>query len=402
MRILYHHRTQAGDAQGIHIAEMVRAFRRLGHEVEMVSLVGEGGGTAHDAGATSPWAWVRRAVPAAAYEAMTLTYNAWGYGALAGAIRRRRPDVIYERYALNTVCGVWASRRFGVPLVLEVNAPLAAEQEALGEAAFRRLARRSERWICSNATRTLVVSAALGRRLVESGVPADALTVMPNGVDPERFHPAVDASPVRQRHRLDGRLVVGFVGWFRAWHGLEELIDLFAKRRLAERGVTLMLVGDGPCAAALRARVAALRLAESVVFTGPVATADVPAHVAAFDVAVQPSAPDYACPMKIVEYMAMGRAIVAPDQPNVRELLDAGVTARLFAPGDRASFEAALLDLIDDAATREGLARRAGAAVVERGLTWTANAERTLALAAGAGHAPGARGASLARAGAES
>jgi hypothetical protein len=146
MKILYHHRTQAEDAQGVHIHEMVRAFEELGHTVHMQALVEldrESRRKVRGAG----WKRIAGRVPAWLYELMGLLYNLHGYRGLARAIRHSRPDLIYERYALNTFCGVWASRRFGIPLVLEVNAPLCREQIALGRLAFRRLARFSERWI---------------------------------------------------------------------------------------------------------------------------------------------------------------------------------------------------------------------------------------------------------------
>jgi glycosyltransferase involved in cell wall biosynthesis len=190
----------------------------------------------------------------------------------------------------------------------------------------------------------------------------------------------VSGAEVRRRYRLNGHLVAGFVGWLRDWHGLERLIGAVHAAGLLERGLRLLIVGAGPAFPSLRARVRSLGLADRVVLTGPVAHEAVPAHVAALDIALQPSATAYACPMKLLEYMAMARGIVAPDQPNIRELLRDGVSARLFAPGDDRSLVAAISELMERPALRATLGRQARQEVVERNLSWRMNAERALSI----------------------
>jgi glycosyltransferase involved in cell wall biosynthesis len=179
---------------------------------------------------------------------------------------------------------------------------------------------------------------------------------------------------------LEGRLVLGFVGWFRKWHGLETLLEIFHEAKLKEAGVRLMLIGDGPAAPNLRRFVQEQELTEAVVFTGPVDRKEMPAHVAALDIALQPSVTEYASPMKIFEYMGMGKCIVAPDQPNIREILKDRETAFLFKPGDRETFKAALIESIESPQLRETLGRQAAQAIFDRGFLWRSNAERTLDL----------------------
>lgn len=384
MKILYHHRTRAGDAQGIHIEEMVHAFRELGNEVEVVALSGEGDRGSHD-GESSWAARILGSAPSWLYEVMSLAYNVYGYLMLRRRAHAFRPDVLYERYSLNTFCGIWMGRRTGLPVILEVNAPLALEQERLGKLAFRRLARRSERWICANSTWTIVVSDVLKELLAAKGVPRERMVVVTNGVDPRRFRPDVSDRAIRAKHGLDGKLVIGFVGWFRKWHGLELLLEIFHGANLAERRVHLLLVGDGPARADLERFVAKNALGRYVVFTGPVRHEEIPEYVAAMDVAVQPSAPEYACPMKIVEYMAMGRCVVAPDQPNIREVIDDGRNGLLFPPGDKKALERVLLRAIGDDARRQALGKNALETVFSRGFLWSTNAQRAVSLAREAG-----------------
>ena len=382
MRILYHHRTRAGDAQGIHIHEIVRAFRELGHDVEVAALADERNDQPGGKKQRRP-ADRFRAAPAWAYELMSLAYNLYGYRMLRRATKARRPDLLYERYSLNTFCGVWAARRLGVPLILEVNAPLAYEQDALGKLAFRRLARFSERWICSNSTRTIVVTGVMKDLLVEEGVPRERIVVVTNGVDPAKFHPGVQGRQVVARHGLEGKLVLGFVGWFRPWHGLEMLLQAFHDARLADLGARLLLVGDGPARPDLDRFIARNGLGDDIVFTGPVAHEDIPAHIAAMDVAVQPSAPEYACPMKIIEYMAMAKCVVAPDQPNIREIVEDGKNGLLFEARNAAELKSTLLRALRESEVRQSMGRNAFETVISRRFLWKDNAERALTLARG-------------------
>lgn len=380
MYILYHHRTRAEDAQGVHIGAMVSAFRVLGHTVEVVSPlrpVDSG-----PAGAAEPaFSRLARTFPPWLYETMSVAYNIRGYQRLSERIRARRPDFLYERYALNTLCGIWASRQWGIPLVLEVNAPLRREQAELGALAFARLARWTERWVCSNSTVTLVVTEVMRRMLVDDGVPASQLVVMPNGVDPREFNPQVSGDLIRRRHGLSAGPVVGFVGWFRPWHGLDRLVRAMHEAGLFDRGTHLLLVGDGPARYEVERYARRHGLERHVVLTGPVSQEEVPMHIAAMDVAVQPSATPYACPMKLIEYMAMGRCVLAPCQPNICEVVRNGETGSLFDPTAPASLAACLRALIENPSERQRLGSAAAEAVHERGLLWTANAGRVINLA---------------------
>lgn len=382
MKILYHHRTRGGDAQGIHIREIVKGMRQLGHEVEIAALVGEDPRGAGNPGREGESGGRKNAL---LYEIMTLAYNPYGFAMLARAIRRFRPDMIYERYSLNTFCGILASRRYGIPIVLEVNAPLSYEQATYDRLAFPTVARRLERWICSNATKTIAVSHVLKGMLRDIGIPADKMVVIPNGIDPQEFHPGISGDPVRGKWGLSGKVVLGFSGWFRKWHGVGSIIDILAEEFREDGRVHLLLVGDGPAMGELRSRVGKLGLESRVAFTGAVGRKEMPAHVAAFDVALQPDVTPYASPVKIFEYMGMGKCIVAPGQPNIREILADGETGLLFTPGDRESMKAALRRAVVEESLRRTIGDAARRAVDERGYLWRANAEKAIALAAGTG-----------------
>ena len=382
MKILYHHRTQSEDAQGVHIHEMVKAFVDLGHDVCVVSPA-MGGTTEKKNILGSILGWLARKVPLWVYELMGIVYNFYGFWLLCRTIRREGPDLIYERYSLNSFCGMWASKRYRIPIVLEVNAPLFREQSDLNRLFFKRFAQFSERWICSRSTWTIVVSSVMRGILIKEGIPEKSLVVMHNGIDPSKFHLDVSGKTVRQRYSLSGKIVIGFIGWFRPWHGIEMLLEVFYKENLADKGVSLLLVGDGPAYPQLYKYAQEKELLGAVKFTGAVKSEEIPEHIAAMDIAVQPSATIYACPMKILEYMGMAKCIVAPRQDNIEELLTHEETGFLFQADDQESLGRALLGLLENPEKKDVIGKNAYLSIYKRGLTWEDNAKRVVALGVG-------------------
>lgn len=381
MRILYHHRTQAEDAQGVHIHEIIRSFRELGHEVLEVALVPAADGPRTAKAGKGPWSWVRRLAPDFAYELLAMAYNLVAYVRLSRAIRRFRPHFVYERYSLFTACGIWAARRHGIPIILEVNSPLALEHATLGELTFRKWADRSERWILSNSTRTIVVSTPMKRIFVDRGVPAEHIEVICNGVDPERFDGGTAGSEVRRRYRLAGMRVLGFVGWLREWHGLAELVEAMGRWGPEMEDVHLLIVGDGPARPAVEESARKIGIADRVHVTGPVGRDAMPAHIAAFDVALQPAATSYASPMKVFEYLAMGKPVVACRQDNLTEILEEGRDAAFFAPGDPTDLARVARELLADRGRLARMSSEARLSVFRRGFLWKENAARAARMA---------------------
>jgi glycosyltransferase involved in cell wall biosynthesis len=126
---------------------------------------------------------------------------------------------------------------------------------------------------------------------------------------------------------------------------------------------------------------AELGVAERVRFAGLAGRDAVPGLIAGFDIALQPASVPYASPLKVFEYMAAGRPIVAPDQPNLREVLEDGRTALLFDPAEPGALWRAVLRLAADPALRARLGAAAREEVLRRDLTWAGNARRVVALA---------------------
>lgn len=375
MRILYSHRIQSRDGQSVHVEELVAAMRAAGHEVV---VVGPGYYEASSFGGESRVvARLRRLLPGALGEIAELAYNVPAYLALRKAAKAFRPEAIYERYNLYYLAGMWLARGLRVPYLVEVNSPLAEERAKFSGLRLRRMAGAAERSVWRAADRVLAVTGVLRDMIAATGVARERIEVIPNGVVLERFAPP---APPRQA----GPVVLGFVGFVRPWHGLDAVLRAMAADGGA--GIALEVIGDGPVRGDLEALAAELGLGARVRFTGLVEHHEVPRHVAGFDIALQPQVVAYASPLKIFDYMAAGRAIVAPDQPNIREVLEHGRTALLFDPA--AAFDspnglwAAIRQLAGDAALRARLGAAARAELEARDYTWAGNARRVTALAA--------------------
>jgi glycosyltransferase involved in cell wall biosynthesis len=387
VKILYHHRTASKDGQAVHIEEMIHALREQGHEVRVVAPeVGADAGMGAEAG------WVRRLrdrLPKALYECLELGYSLLAYLRLARAAREFQPDVIYERYNLFLISGLLLKWRRRLPLLLEVNAPLVDERLRFGGLGLPWLGRWAEGLVWRGADVVLPVTRVLAGHLQARGVPDERIKVIPNGINEAHFAAAPTPAEAKAGLGWSDALVLGFTGFVRDWHGVDRVLHWLA-RADTPANARLLVVGDGPARADLEKLARELSLKDRVRFTGVVAREQVPGLVAAFDIALQPAVVPYASPLKLFEYLALGKAIVAPRQPNIEEVLVDGRNALLFDADEPGALEAALTDLAEDAALRARLAEGAASTVHRLGLTWRRNATRVAALATAlsAGHPP--------------
>jgi glycosyltransferase involved in cell wall biosynthesis len=365
MNLLYHQRTKSRDGQAVHIRAVIAALRRRGHRVEEWAVSrGEQGEMGSEGGLVGR---LLAAMPRALYEVAEHAYGPIAAGRLTAAGRACRAEVLYERYALGNSAGLRAARRLGIPLLLEVNSPLARERSTHEQLVFRRWAAASERNLLRRADRVLCVTTVLADMLAEQGVERTRLRVIRNGVDLSRY-----PDPSR-RHGTP--LCIGFVGFFRPWHRIEDLVAVLAGDALP-RDSRLLLVGDGPSRIPIERQAAAAGVSERVEITGAVAHERVPELIGRMDVAVQPAATPWASPLKLPEYMAAGRAIVAPDQPNLREVLTHDRNALLFDGRRPGALVEAVVALGRDEALRARLGAEARATIERERWTWDGVAER--------------------------
>jgi glycosyltransferase involved in cell wall biosynthesis len=392
VKILYHHRTFALDGQQIHIRAMLRAFREEGHELREVALVPKGDPSSEAdspplaGGSAGPWLRRLLSLPRPVRELAEHAYSPLGRRQLMAANRGFGAELIYERYAFANAAGLLAARRLGIPRVVEVNSPLVDELSQTRGVIFRRMARRAEHRILSSADLVCTVSGELRSIMVNAGLSADRVMVLANGVHlSDYLWPPTEEGRSDARARLGledtgaargAAVIAGFAGFFRRWHGIDLLIEALAAR--GPDSLHAALLGDGALAGELADLAATRGVADRVHFLGARPSDQIPALLPAFDIGVLPAITSYASPLKLIEYMAAGLAIVAPDQPNICELVADRVSALLFAPGDADGLARALAELAEDPALRRRLGVTAREIVEQRRLSWRANARQVV------------------------
>lgn len=374
MKILYHHRTVSRDGQSVHIEEMIKAMRALGHEVIIAAP------KAHEAtdigGSSALVDWLKKAMPRWVYELMELGYSLRAFVRLWRAYRQHKPDAIYERYNLFLLSGLWLKRLSGLPFVLEVNAPLTDERAKFGGLSLIRLARWCDNITWRGADYVLPVTNVLADYVRATGVDETHIKVIPNGINRAEFPKGERQLDGRRELGLEDAVVLGFAGFIRDWHGLDRVVDILTEDMRAH----LLVVGDGPARQSVEDRARELNVSDRVHILGFVPRDKVARYVAAFDIALQPDVVPYASPLKMFEYLALGCAIVAPDMPNIREILNHEENALLFDPDQPDALLAAIRRLIQDDSIRRKLGQAASDTIENKGLTWENNARRVLSL----------------------
>ena len=292
-------------------------------------------------------------------------------------------DLVYERYSLFSTALADITAATGVPGILEVNAPLIDEQrrhrslvDASGAAqVLRRQVAAARATVCVSDP----VADWVRRRTADlsdtgAGDIAGRIHTVPNGVSVRRIQPQPEDPD---------RVVVTFVGTLKPWHGVADLITAAA---LARQSWSLRIIGDGPEMDSLRAQ--AGRLGVEADFRGAVAPQDIPIHLAGSAIGVAPY-PDlgggeqqYFSPMKVLEYLAAGLAVVASDVGQIPQLLEDGSGRHgvLVAPSDPTALAAALDDLATCPGRRVRMGR-SGRLLAEQRHSWRRTVDRILELA---------------------
>ena len=287
-------------------------------------------------------------------------------------------DRIYERLSLFGHAGMEFARDQGCLGILEVNAPLIEEQETYRELVDREAAVLSARRAIRAADRVAAVSSAVAstvRRLVPDH---ESIRVVGNGVDINRFRPEVPARRVFSPRDF----VIGFIGVPKPWHDLATLFRAVLRLRQLDRSIKLLIVGKRPGGSRGTRETHQLcsELGKAVHITGPVDHDEVPPLLAGVDVAAAPY-PDltdfYFSPLKVLEYMACGRAIVATNIGEIPQFVADGETGLLVDAGDEEGLARACSRLRHDPLQRLRLGQQARHRVIARH-TWKQVVERTL------------------------
>lgn len=374
-----------------HVLELVRALASGGAGVRIIAARCADG-AAHDAvpvpvddlSADRATRQMRQALftdargmraQARAAEAFAILLNQMVARALERLHRQWPFDAVYERYSLWSHAAAGFARAAGVPLLLEVNAPLREEQRTYRALENPVLAATLESYLFHAARHVIVPSHELRPYVVGRGAAPGRVRVIPNAADPARF-------PLRRAYGDRDEFVIGFLGSLKAWHGLDDLVRAFRLLRRRHDGYRLLIAGDGPLRLPLERALRHDGLTPFATFTGALPHDDVPALLARMDVGVAPypRLPGfYFSPLKVFEYMAAGVPVVASDIGQLGRLLAHRHTALLHRPGAIREIAAHIDALRRSPASAAALAR-AARQLVRRRFTWRHNALRVIAM----------------------
>lgn len=292
-------------------------------------------------------------------------------------------EFVWQHHDLFHRAGAPLARRRGCPLVSFVDAPQVWEAARWGvhrPGWGHILTRIGELPQLAASDVVVCVSYEVAAEIIRLGVERRRVLVCPTGVDPERFGPETSGDAVRERYGLAGQFVIGWTGSFRSFHGLEVAVEALACLRRDAPDSRLLLVGDGFDRPRIEAVASSMNVADAVIFTGAVPHLELPQYLAAMDVTVlttRPGEPFHYSPLKLREYLASGRPVVAPRIGDIARTLEDGKTALLFDLGDTTGLARHLSALRHDAELRSQLGRAGRELILKTG-TWDVQLERLL------------------------
>ena len=280
--------------------------------------------------------------------------------ALRKAVQQVQPDVIHAHSsALNGLAGLWQAKLSGLPLVYEVRAfweDAAVDHGTAVENGVRyQPIKMLETLVLKHADGVSTICEGLKTDMQHRGIPAEKITLIPNAVDIDKFTPLTQRdAELTQQLNLADKKVLGFLGSFYAYEGLNLLVDALVQPALKDQNLCLLLVGGGPQEQALKQQVARLGLQDKVIFVGRVSHDQVARYYSLVDVLVYPRLgmrlTETVTPLKPLEAMAQSKLVVASDVGGHHELITDGETGYLFKQGDVVDLANTLARVLADSA----------------------------------------------------
>jgi glycosyltransferase involved in cell wall biosynthesis len=391
MRILYYssHPTLSLKAQtgtGTHMREMINAMRELDHEVHpviMADILNAPASRPAQASSRGLKPLAKKMIPGLIWRSLK-EVNLLRFDTRAGQILRQeidkfKPDLVYERAAYMQVEGLKAIKEKKCLHYMEINAPFIDEVRQFEGAPtlLKNMARHSEYLQTNSPDKVYVVSGALKKYYMKYAGDKDKIEVMPNCVNSGKaISDQLLKYSLKFKLGLRGKFVIGFVGSIFPYHGVDLLIKAFASVALSKPDSVLLIVGDGQTIPELRSLSRQLGIENKVIFTGSIAHDEVFTYIDLMDITVMVKSNWYGSPVKIFEYGAMRKPIIAPFTSPVMDVMHTGVDA-LLTPPDEQSVCNAINSLISDKSLGNRLADTFHYKVMQHH-TWKGAAETIL------------------------
>jgi len=401
MKILYiAYRINAPDGSAIHCREFVRNIRQLGHEIQTFPPIKE---NARNPSIDSKKVsknffyylkkinhrtivyYLQRLIGRESeFLLMTsgLIDSVLHYCALRGIRNRYMPDIIIYRNQMFQFAPFWLSKRFKIPILLELNALRSTEATIINKQnQITAITRWAERMAIQSADTLFCVSKQV-KHYLGNFRQGSEIYVIPNGVDTNKFDPGkYDKQLMKEKLGLRGKTILGYVGSYKTWHGVDiaiRIIEMMAKT--TKTSYHLLLIGNGEGFDSIKAQIEEKNLTSDVTQIDSIAHEEIPQYIACFDYALM-SYPDmksfHGSPLKMFEYMAMGIPVVATAVGQIKEIVRQGETGILVYPPTPENYVKAIFDADQDPERLRRIGTSARRLIVEE-YSWLKNAEKII------------------------
>ena len=297
---------------------------------------------------------------------------------LVQILGKEKPDIIHAHSPVLNYIPAWlAGKFFGSPVVYEIRASW--EDAGVDHTTYRknslkyRLVRALETWACNRVEQVAVLCDGIRRDMASRGVDFHKMTPVFNGIHPDNLKPSPPDIDLMDQLNLSGRRVIGFIGSFYRYEGLDLLIEAFSRLASDNPDFVLLLIGSGEVELQLREQVSQLNLDNRVLMPGRIPHHRIRSAYALMDVMVYPRhsirLTELVTPLKPLEAMAMGKAVIASDIGGHRELVTHNETGILFPAGDATALSRAIASVLGNRELLERLGK-AGIKYVIENKTW--------------------------------
>ncbi len=330
MKILYyspHPNLNNADDTGYatHINEMINAFEDLGHKVLPLIMGGREKRNVQEIQTSFFKKILKKIIHKYIWESLKdinlRKFDIYAKSKLIEKVKKFAPDIIYERANYFQSSGVEVAKQFKIKHILEVNSPYVEERINLqGKSFFLKKAQKIEKKILLNTDRILVVSSSLKDYFLKKyHLNEKKIFVTPNAININKIK--IDENlklNLIKKYDLKDKIVIGFVGSFFKWHGIDLLINAFKVLNNKYENIKLLIVGDGDIFEELKELSSNNK---NIIFTGSIKHKNIFSYIDLMNISVMAKTNWYGSPVKIFEYGIMEKAIIAPNEIPLKDVM---------------------------------------------------------------------------------
>ncbi|MBM9515139.1 glycosyltransferase family 4 protein [Desulfogranum marinum] len=359
--------------------ELFSEFEKLGHEVKIYWLNRQA--TKEISTTPSEKQTIKKKLSKYLHEPKQILVNLKYFWKEKQIVEHENPDLIITRIDPYRISSLFVSKLKNLPIIVELDSPFVYEMLKFQPhyKANEKLLNYIQRENINKSNLTFTVSDEIKYSFKNHNVDLNKIKVIYNGVNTKKFNPDINTDNLKKKYGLNNSVVIGFLGTFQLFHGIDNLISLIEKTVSQDKTVKFLMVGaGGPMKDMLEQSIKEKGCVDNVIFTGSVDYDQIPAHICCMDLVLAPY-PDldffYYSPLKIFEYMACGKPVVASALGQINDLIEDGKTGFLCKPGNVEEMYKRIYELISNSELRKSMGRNARESIIERH-SWQKKAEQ--------------------------